>query len=199
MDNSGRGVAVKAGSVRHGSLGRFESATAGGTLTDSQRAFVEAFCSNGGHAKDATRQAGYEGHHAPARLLSLPHVRHAIRETLERKVRTEGASIAWGTLMHLMADPSTPSAVRFQCARWTLEAGGIGRAGNDTTEGKALSEMSLSELEQMVKQGREAVASLTVIDATPSDDSTSSDTTIYTPDPSPRPHQPTRDSLTPDA
>jgi hypothetical protein len=200
MDNSGRGVAVKAGSVRHGSLGRFESATAGGTLTDSQRAFVEAFCSNGGHAKDATRQAGYEGHHAPARLLSLPHVRHAIRETLERKVRTEGASLAWGTLLHLMADPSTPSAVRFQCARWTLEAGGIGgsRAGNDTTDGKSLSEMSLSELEQMVKQGREAVASLTIIDATPSDDATASDTTIYRTDPSPPPHDHGRNPLTPE-
>ena len=198
MEHSGRGIAVKAGSVRHGSLGRFESATAGGTLTESQRAFVEAFCSNGGHAKDATRQAGYEGHHAPARLLSLPHVRHAIRETLERKVRTEGASLAWGTLLHLMADPSTPSAVRFQCARWTLEAGGIGRAGNDTTEGKSLSEMSLSELEQMVRAGREAVASLTVIDATPSDDTTHCPTTISDSDPSPRPPVRGRDSLTPE-
>jgi len=163
----GGGIAVRAGSVRNGSQGRFESATASGTLTDAQKAFVEAFCSNGGDAKDASRQAGYEGHHAPARLLSLPNVRHSIRETLQRKVLGEGASLAWGTIMHLMSDASTPSAVRFQCARWTLEAGGIGVARNDaTTDGKTLAELSLSELEELVRSGRDAVASLSVIELT---------------------------------
>ena len=165
---SGSGIAVRAGNVRNGSQGRFESATASGTLTDAQKAFVEAFCSNGGSAKDASRQAGYEGHHSPSRLLSLPNVRQAIRETLQRKVLSEGASLAWGTIMHLMNDASTPSAVRFQCARWTLEAGGIGVARNDaTTDGKTLAELSLSELEQMVRAGKEAVASLSVIEIEP--------------------------------
>jgi len=163
----GGGIAVRAGSVRNGSQGRFESATASGTLTDAQKAFVEAFCSNGGDAKDASRQAGYEGHHAPARLLSLPNVRHSIRETLQRKVLGEGASLAWGTIMHLMTDSATPSAVRFQCAKWTLEAGGIGQATNDATDGKTLAELSLSELEEMVRSGRDAVATLSAIDIEP--------------------------------
>lgn len=160
---SGSGIAVRAGNVRNGSQGRFESGTAG-CLTESQKAFVEAFCSNGGNAKDASKQAGYEGHHSPSRLLSLPNVRHAIRETLQRKVLGEGASLAWGTIMHLLADPSTPSAVRFQCAKWTLEAGGIGQATNDATDGKTLAELSLSELETMVRAGKEAVATLSAIE-----------------------------------
>lgn len=162
--NGGGGIAVRAGNVRNGSQGRFESATASGTLTDAQKAFVEAFCSNGGDAKDASRQAGYEGHHSPARLLSLPNVRHSIRETLQRKVLSEGASIAWGVLLHLMTDSATPSAVRFQCAKWTLEAGGIGSVNDATTEGRTLAELSLSELEEMVRSGREAVATLATID-----------------------------------
>lgn len=166
---NGGGIAVRAGVVTNGLGGRFEASegvTQGGLLTESQRAFVEAFCANGGRSREAAVSAGYAGHHAPARLLSLPHVRQAIASTLARTVGTEGASLAWGCVMHLLTDPLTPSAVRFQAARWTLEAAGIGggqaaRAGIDASD---LASLSVADLEQIVAVGRKALADMTIID-----------------------------------
>lgn len=174
----GGGVAVRAGLVVQGRGGRFEASAGsdardegGGLLTESQRAFVEAFCSNGGQGKAAAVQAGYEGHHAAARLLTLPHVRQAISSTLARRVGTEGATLAWGCVMHLLADPLTPSAVRFQAARWTLEAAGIGGAGGQSAgagiDASGLASLSIEDLEKIVQIGRQALSDLTIVDAPP--------------------------------
>lgn len=154
---SGGGIAVRAGAVRNGSHGRFERGGGALTLTEQQKAFVEAFCSNGGNARQACRDAGYLSPHAPSRLLGLTQVRQSVAMTLERKVQGEGASLAWGVLLHLLRDPATPSAVRFQAAKWTLEAGGIGREAQGLTQVKPLAEMSLSDLEATVHASRLAL------------------------------------------
>ncbi len=155
----GGGFAVRAGSIRNGSLGRFVSVAGVDTLTEQQRAFVEAFCTNGGDAKRASREAGYSSPHAPSRLLGLTQVRHAVSLNLERQVKGEGASLAWGCVMHILRDPATPSAVRFQAARWTLEASGIGVAKVER-ESVPLASMTLADLESMVEATRASLASV---------------------------------------
>lgn len=157
----GGGIAIRAGAVRNGSLGRFERGAGGESLTEQQRAFVTAFCSNGGDAKQASRDAGYLSPHSATRLLSLAQVRHAVSINLERQVQGEGASLAWGCLLHLLRDPATPSAVRFQAVKWTLEASGIGRHEQGLTQ-VSLSEMSLADLEATVHASRLALEAIDI-------------------------------------
>ena len=63
-----------------------------------------------------------------------------------------------------MRDVTAPHAVRFQAARWTLEASGLGLAAQVAKaqgEGeKDLAGMTLGELEAFISRGREALASL---------------------------------------
>jgi hypothetical protein len=111
------------------------------------------------------------------RLLSLPHVQAAVQRERQALISSDGARLAWATVEGLMRDPVTPAAVRFQAARWTLEAAGLGLAAQvakaqGETE-KDLAGMSLGELEAFISRGREALASLktvhpsAVIDALP--------------------------------
>lgn len=160
--SGGGGLAVRAGSVRNGSLGRFVAVAGADTLTEQQRAFVEAFCSNGGNARRACEDAGYLSPHAPSRLLGLTQVRHAVGRTLERKIQGEGASLAWGVVQHLLRDPATPSAVRFQAAKWTLEASGLGVRQASGDGGKPLAEMTLADLEATVTASRQALDALAI-------------------------------------
>jgi hypothetical protein len=155
----GGGIAIRAGAVRIGPLGRFVSGVGAESLTEQQRAFVEAFCSNGGDAKRACRDAGYLSPTAPSRLLGLTQVRHAVSLNLERQIKGEGASLAWGCVLHILRDPSTPSAVRFQASRFVLESAGLTQV-NPKPEALPLASMSLADLEGLVEATRQSLASV---------------------------------------
>lgn len=159
----GGGYAVRAGSVRNGPLGRFVSVAGADTLTEQQKAFVEAFCSNGGDAKRACKDAGYLSPHAPSRLLGLTQVRHAVSLNLERQIRGEGASLAWGCVLHILRDPSTPSAVRFQASKFVLESAGLTQA-TPKTEAVPLASMTLADLEALVETTRASLASVVEVE-----------------------------------
>jgi len=165
---AGGGIAIRAGAVRIGSLGRFESGVGVESLTEQQRAFVEAFCSNGGDAKRASKDAGYLSPHAPTRLMGLTQVRHAVSLNLERQVKGEGASLAWGCVLHILRDPATPSAVRFQAAKWTLEASGLNASVNPKPDSMPLASMSLADLEGLVEATRASLASVVDIESSES-------------------------------
>jgi len=166
----GGGVAVRAGSVRNGSLGRFESGVGVESLTEQQRAFVEAFCTNGGDGRRAAKDAGYLSPHAASRLMGLTQVRHAVSQNLERQVKGEGASLAWGCVLHILRDPATPSAVRFQAAKWTLEAAGLNASATPKADSLPLAQMSLADLEAMVEATRQSLASVVEVDSVDSGD-----------------------------
>ena len=159
----GGGLAVRAGSVRNGSQGRFVSVVGADTLTEQQKAFVEAFCSNGGDARRACKDAGYLSPHAPSRLLGLTQVRHAVSQHLERQIKGEGASLAWGCVLHILRDPSTPSAVRFQASKFVLEASGLTQA-TPKADALPLASMTLGDLEALVEATRQSLASVVEVE-----------------------------------
>lgn len=132
-------------------------------LTEQQRAFVLAFVANGGNRQAAARQAGYSDPRTESyRLLNLPHVLRAIQSERERALHGDMACMALHTMAELLT-PETPAHVRFQAARWILEASGhtarpnpAALLGND----RPLAEMSSEELQELAKMGREALNSL---------------------------------------
>jgi len=134
------------------------------TLNQQQLAFVDAYVANGGNALQAAKSAGYadNGSH----LLQNHKVREAIELKRDMDIKTAGATKAWEVMQSMMTDPVAPAQVRFQAARWTLEASGhglsavaaalqLGKAGK-----KDQHEMSLSELADVVEKGRKQLDSM---------------------------------------
>ena len=134
------------------------------TLNQQQLAFVDAYVANGGNALQAAKSAGYadNGSH----LLQNHKVREAIELKRDMDIKTAGATKAWEVMQSMMTDPAAPAQVRFQAARWTLEASGhglsavaaalqLGKAGK-----KDQHEMSLSELADVVEKGRKQLDSM---------------------------------------
>jgi hypothetical protein len=137
-----------------------------GALTEKQATFAKAYVQNGGNGMQAAADAGFsDPRTASWRLLRLPHVQAAIRAERERAIATEGASIAWATMKDLMQNPKYTGAVKFQAARWTLEAAGSGLAAHRAALGlpdndKPLSEMTLAELDAFMAAGKQALDTL---------------------------------------
>jgi hypothetical protein len=71
-------------------------------------------------------------------------------------------------MQELMESQAVPAQTRFQAARWTLEASGHGlsavaasiQLGMKKAGKKDLSELSVSELEDFIKRGKETFDSL---------------------------------------
>ena len=133
------------------------------TLSQQQQAFVEAYVANGGNAQAAGNSAGYADGHA---LLKNHKVREAIEIKRDTDIKTVGATQAWQVMQGLMTDPTAPAQVRFQSARWILEASGhglsavaaaiqLGKSGKTDQH-----EMSLSELAEVVDKGRRQLESM---------------------------------------
>ena len=124
---------------------------------DRQLAFVNYYAKSGINGAEAARLAGYA---APAqtsnRLLSLPHVRAAIRSQRETAINGDLAKLALETLGQLMTNEATPAAVRHSAARTSLEmAGHLGSKGPEALESKALGEMTIDELTRFIEQGED--------------------------------------------
>jgi hypothetical protein len=132
-------------------------------LTDQQLAFVETYVGNGGDAKAAAKAVGYDDPVAAAKqALADPRVREQVELKRDVEIKTAGATKAWQVIEQLMTDPSAPAQVKFQAAKWTLEASGHGLSAVAASlqlglrkTNKPLSEMSVTELEEFVTRGRQ--------------------------------------------
>ena len=134
-------------------------------LTDKQAAFVAGVVAKGLSREAAAAAAGYAVPEVEGwRLMRSPAVVAAIHRERQALIQGDGARLAWSVVEHLMRDPITPAAVRFQASRWVLEAAGHGLAAQVAKaqgEGeKDLAGMTLGELESFISRGREALASL---------------------------------------
>ena len=138
------------------------------TLNEQQEAFIDAYIANGGNAKAAARSAGYEESNGIALLKN-----HKVREAIELKrdldIKTNGATQAWQVMQSLLTDPAAPAQVRFQAARWTLEASGHGLSavaaalavGNRGK--KDLHDMSVSELQEIADKAKNWLDSMKTV------------------------------------
>ena len=132
-------------------------------LTPQQEQFVEIYAKNGGNALAAAKAAGF----ADSTNLMLNHkIRQAIELKRDIEIKTTGATKAWEVMQSLLTDPAAPAQVRFQAARWTLEASGHGLSAiaaafqMGKASKKEMHEMSVSELEEMVNRSRELLTSM---------------------------------------
>ena len=134
------------------------------TLNPQQLAFVDAYVANGGNALQAAKSAGYAD--GGSKLIENHKVREAIELKRDLEIKTTGATQAWQVMQSMMTDPSAPAQVRFQAARWTLEASGhglsavaaaiqLGKAGK-----KDQHEMTVAELAEVVDKGRRQLESM---------------------------------------
>lgn len=124
-----------------------------GPQTDKQAAFVGYYAQSGISGAEAARLAGYaEPKQAAWRLLSLPHVRQAVRAHRETAINGDLAKLALETLGQLMSNESTPAAVRHSAARTSLEmAGHLTGKAPEALESKALGEMTIDELTRYIE------------------------------------------------
>lgn len=132
-------------------------------LSEAHQAFVDAYVANGGNALQAATAAGLTN---GSTLLMNHKVRQAIELKRDTEIKTTGATKAWEVMQNLLTDPAAPAQVRFQAARWTLEASGHGLSAIAAAfhMGKAARkeqhEMSVSELQEMVDKAREQLTSM---------------------------------------
>ncbi len=134
-------------------------------LNEQQEAFVAEYVRNGGNASAACIKVGYETN-TGTELLKNHKVRQAIELKRDLDIKMNGATKAWEVMQGLLTDPAAPAQVRFQAARWTLEASGHGlsaiAAAIHIKKGgtKDLHEMSVTDLQQMVDRYREQLTSM---------------------------------------
>lgn len=130
-------------------------------LTKKQNLFIESYVSNGADSIKASKEAGIT-RQSGYRMLSLPHVRQEIQSQIDKELKTEGASIAWGCIRGLIQDTNTPSNIRLNASKWVLEHSGFGLAGATLRMGlqawtKPLTELSEAELEGVISDGKSAI------------------------------------------
>lgn len=133
-------------------------------LTEKQKAFVRIHVLNGVTATEAARQAGYGDAGARAfELVRKPHVIAAIHEARERHIG-ELASIGLKRAHEILTEPAVTQAgkeLQMKVAFKMLDlAGHQAPKGQpaDAAGRKPLAEMSVAELEEFIRRGREAQA-----------------------------------------
>ena len=129
-------------------------------LTEKQADFVRHLVRDGCTQTESARRAGYGDPSSRAyELVRKPHVIEAIRQEQRRLVDGDLVNVALKTLRDIMSDTDASAAARVSAARAALEIGGHMRkdAADDSAD-KALSEMSIEELEALVRHGREQLA-----------------------------------------
>lgn len=135
-------------------------------LTEKQALFVKALVA--GHKQgQAAEMAGYIGYpdSNASRLVRLPHIQRAIQRETERRLLAEGVPAALQFMVTAPGDKKLPGAVRYQCAKWVMEAAGHGLAAQRAALGlpgddKPLDEMSVGELEAFLSAGQSAIAAI---------------------------------------
>jgi len=122
--------------------------------------------SNGVTQTKAAELAGYSNPGTDAwRLLQTPSILDAITRHAQQRLITEGQQAALAFMIKGPSNEKLPGAVRFQCAKWVMEAAGHGLAAQRAALGlpaddKPLSEMSITELDAFLAAGRGAIAQM---------------------------------------
>lgn len=125
-------------------------------LTEQQAAFVLAYAANGGNATDAAKTAGYSTDHSRTigpRLLALPWVQRAL--TIERqRLLARAAFGGLKVLIGVLEDTGEDMKLRVKAAEIALKADRADRdaAKDSDSTGKRLAEMSIAELEGMIRR-----------------------------------------------
>jgi len=127
----------------------------GAGLTAQQAAFVAAYLKNP-NASEAAKIAGYAHREAGYQAIRSPNVQKALSDARSRLIETEGATIAYNTLVDLMK-PGNPGNVRLGAAKYMLDAAGHG-AKPDSAREKSLQDMSADELAATIAKLDEALA-----------------------------------------
>lgn len=135
--------------------GRFFSASHHDDLNAIQTDFVKEFVRNGGDACLASKSVGKTESYG-YRQMTLSHVREAIQIQIDKNLKTEGASIAWGCIRGLLLDSTTPAHVRLNASKWVLEHSGMGVTGTAMRLGvsawtRPLTDLSEAELEALIQ------------------------------------------------
>ena len=112
-------------------------------LTTQQAAFVAAYLENP-NASEAARVAGYAHREAGYQVIRSLAVQKAIEDARARMIATEGATLAYQTLVDCMK-PGNPGAVRVAAAKTVWQAAGMMEKGAIGAE-KSLQDMSADEL-----------------------------------------------------
>ena len=128
-------------------------------LTEQQRNFVEARVRNSVSAMKAAQIAGYAHPKNMAYELERnPRIMAAMHELRQRLIQTDCANLALDTMKQLM-QPGNPGGVRFNAAKYFLDAAGHGAKEQDG-EQKSLDEMSPDELAEQIKKLDEALVKI---------------------------------------
>ena len=129
-----------------------------------QARFVHLMTADGLCQTKAAEVAGFQyPSQEGSRLVRLPHVRAALHTARQATIEGELASLGLRTMRQLMVDDATPAPVRFQAARWSIEAAGHGQAAQAASapaSEKALHEMSVEELEAFISRGEAALSGM---------------------------------------
>ncbi|MBY0392672.1 MAG: terminase small subunit [Novosphingobium sp.] len=124
-------------------------------LTEQQEAFVRAFVEKG-DVSAAALVAGYSHASMGFQALKSPRVQSAIRDYRDRILNSEGATVAYLTLLDCMK-PDKPGAVRVSAAKIVWQAVGM-LDKNEARGEKSLQEMSPDELAEQIKKFDQALA-----------------------------------------
>lgn len=124
-------------------------------LTDQQAAFVTAYLQTA-NASEAALRAGYSHREAGYSVLRGQAVQKALHDARQRLIATEGATVAYQTLIDLMR-PANPANVRLGAAKYLMDAAGHG-AKDAPGDHKSLTEMSADELVATIAKLDQAMA-----------------------------------------
>ena len=116
-------------------------------LTEQQAAFVEAYleCPN---VSQAALKAGYRHVNAGYAAIKTIHVQRAIADARARMIESEGATLAYQTLVDCMK-PGNPGSVRVAAAKVVWQAAGILEKGANQVD-KPLADMTADELQAAI-------------------------------------------------
>lgn len=124
-------------------------------LTEQQARFVAAYVQEP-NASAAALAAGYAHREMGYQALRSPAVQKAIADARSRMIETEGATLAYQTLVDCMK-PGNPGAVRVAAAKVVWAAAGLANKPESAKE-KTLQDMSADELAETIARLDQALA-----------------------------------------
>jgi hypothetical protein len=124
-------------------------------LTDKQAQFLQAYIQHG-DVQRASITAGYSTPQTGYGVLRTPNVQKALHDMRSRLIATEGATLAYQTLLDLLK-PTNPGNVRLGAAKYLMDAAGHG-AKPDSAREKSLQDMTADELAATIAKLDQALA-----------------------------------------
>ena len=120
--------------------------------------FAQEFVKNGGKATEAARKAGYGDSHSEGyRIVRIPSVQLMIQKEQILQVKAHGVTEAIQTLRQICTDIAAPHGARVEASKAIL---GLAKFTDRIQESsdKPLSQMTIEELDNVIKQGQQAIA-----------------------------------------